>query len=675
MKTTVIPHGLIGLVLSLLSAGCGTLQFSSQPERKDSPPSAEQQQTILTAKALAEYSLGVMEHDAGHTDEAFRRYQEAIKLDPDNAGLKMELAIAYLHAQRYEEMDSLLDQIISEYPRMVRAYQLKALGYRVRKMDQEAIEPLSMAIKIEPEESLHYLEMASIQARMGDLDQAIQILEHSLDDVTDRLSIFQALGELYLRQATELASRKKARLPKSPLELLGLGVQEFPNDPYLLEQYGDLLVLHKRMEEAITVFTKIEELNPDNLQLRQKLAMSLISVGDRESAIELLEGIAEKRPDNYRLWYYLAELHQQGTNRSRAVECYQKAIEIKPDLAESYLRLSYLQLSSEEPDQAKQTLETGLKNKPDDLRLVEMLAYVYLLQNDFTNAVSFFSRAEEHYGREQSSPLLSNFYLNYAIANQLAGETDEAIRLIRKGSKDNPDFINDYLATAFRNRDNTERLKSTLALLEPLQDLIPNESATYTLYGLIAFNAEEYAAALSLFERAESLAVEEETDEELTAQFYFWLGACAERIKDFDRSEQYFLNAIARQPDHADSHNYLAYMQAERGVKLDMALDHAGVALAVEPDNPAYLDTRGWIYFRQGEYELALADISLAFESLPDDPTISDHLGDIYAAMGNMEKAVELWKTSFSLDPANDDVKKKLDSVSDKSMVNEASPN
>jgi len=662
MKTTVIPYGLIGLVLSLLSAGCGTLQFSSRPERKDSPPSAEQQQTILTAKALAEYSLGVMEHDAGQSDEAFRRYQEAIKLDPDNAGLKMELAIAYLHAQRFEEMDSLLDQIIAEYPRMVRAYQLKALGYRVRKMDEKAIEPLSMAIKIEPEESLHYLEMASIQARMGDLDQAIQILEHSLDNADDRLSIFQALGELYLRQTGELASRKKARLPASPLELLELGVQEFPNDPYLLEQYGDLLVLHKRVEEAINVFTKIEELNPGDLQLRQKLAMSLIAVGDRESAVKLLEGIAEKRPENYRLWYYLAELHQQGTNLARAVECYQKAINIKPELTESYLRLSYLQLSSEEPDEARNTLETGRKNVPEDLRLVEMLAYVYLLQDDFTNAVSLFSQAEEQYGRDQSSPLLSNFYLNFAIANQLAGKTEEAARLLRKGSEGNSDFINDYLAMTFRNRDNTERLKSTLALLEPLQELIPNVSTTYTLYGLIAFNAEEYAAALSLFERAESLAIEEGNEEELNAQFYFWLGACAERIKDFDRSERYFLDAIARQPDHADSHNYLAYMHAERGVKLEVALDHVGVALAVEPDNPAYLDTRGWIYYHQGEYELALADIKTAAEAMPDDPTIADHLGDIYAAMGEEEKAIDQWQKALTADATNTNLIEKLKS-------------
>jgi len=674
MKTTVIPYGLIGLVLSLLSAGCGTLEFSSKPG-KDDPPSAEQQQTILTAKALAEYSLGVMEHDAGRNDEAFRRYQEAISLDPDNAGLKMELAIAYLHAQRYEEMDALLDLIITDHPRLVRAYQLKALGYRIRKMDKQAIEPLSMAIKLEPVEALHYLEMASIQVRLGYLDKAIEVLEHSLHVANDRLSIFQALGELYLRQTGEITSRKKTKLPESPLELLMLGTQEFPNDPYLLEQYGDLLVLHKRVEEAINVFTRIEELSPDDLQLRKKLALSLIAVGDRESAIKLLEDIAGKRPDNYRLWYYLAELHQQGTNRVRAAECYQKAIEIKPDLTESYLRLSYMQLSGEEPDEARKTLETGLTNVPDDLRMVEMLAYVFLLQNDFTNAVSLFSRAEEQYGREQSSPLLSNFYLNYAIAHQLAGNPDEAVRIIRKGAEGNPDFVNDYLAMAFRNRDNADRLKSTLALLEPLQDLIPKESATYTLYGLIAFNAEEYAAALSLFVRAETLAIEEGKDEELNAQFYFWLGACAERIKDFDQSEQYFLNAIARQPDHADSHNYLAYMHADRGVKLEMALDHVGVALAVEPDNPAYLDTRGWIYYHQGEYDLALADIKAAAEELPDDSTITDHLGDIYAAMGDMEKALEQWRISLSIDPSNTNVQKKIDSIEVVPATEAASPN
>lgn len=651
------------MVLSLLTAGCGTLEFSSQSGLNKDPLSPEQQQAMITAKALAEYSMGVIEHDAGHDDEAFRRYREAIQLDSDNAALKMELAVAYLHTQRYAEMDELLDQIISDHPRFVRAYQLKALGYRVRKLDKEAIKPLTIAIKLEPEEALHYLEMASIHARLGDLDEAISTLEHSLSVANDRLSIFQALGELYLRQAGELASRKKPRLPESPLEMLKLGSQEFPNDSYLLSQYGDLLILHKRVEDAISVFTHLEEMNPEDLQLRQKLAMSLIAVGDRESAIKLLEDIAERRPENHRLWYYLAELHQQGTNRQRAVECYRKAIEIKPDLTESYLRLSYLLLSSEDPEAARETLESGLNVVTNDLRMVEMLAYVYLIESDFTNAVTHFSRAEEQYGRNQSSPLLSNFYLNFAIAQQMSGNLDEAMRLIRKGAKENPEFVNDYLALAFRNRDNQNRLKSTLALLDPLQDLIPKDSATYTLYGLIAFNAEEYAAALSLFERAEALAMEEGSDEELNAQFYFWLGACAERIRDYDRAEEYFLTAIARQPDHADSHNYLAYMHAERGVKLEMALDHVGVALAVEPENPAYLDTRGWIYYHQGKFELSLADIQTAADLLPDDPTISDHLGDIYLALGNKNKALEFWKKSLESDGTNTNILNKISAL------------
>lgn len=661
MKSAVIPRGLCGFVLVLLVTGCGTLDFSPRQPSPAAEPSAEQEKSQRTADALAHYSAAIIANEAGDSDEAFRRYEEAVRLDPANSALKLELAVGYLHRNRYEEMDRLVDEIIKSDPTYLKAYQLKALGLRVRGRNAEAIEPLNQAIKLDPGESLHYLELASIQLRLDDLDTAMQILEHALDDVTNRLDVFRALGELYLRQAAEIQKRgKKAKLPEAPLEMLKLGTQEFPDDTQLLNLHGDLLAVHGRLEEAIDVYTRLEELNPDDLELQKKLAISLVSTGDRTKAIALLEDIAGRRPDNYRLWFYLAELHQQETNTDRALECYQRAIDVNPKNPEGYIRKSYLLINLSRNDEASTCLQEGLKTNPHDLRIIEMLAYVHMTQGAYAEAVALFKSAEQEYGSEESSPLLSNFYLNFAIACQLTGDTDEALRLIRKGAESNPDFINDFLAVSFRNRGDKTRLKTALALLDPLQDLIPRTSTTYTLYGLLALNAEEYAAALSLFERAELIAKEDGNDEDLDSQFYFWLGSCAERVKDYDRAEEYFLTAIAREPDHADSHNYLAYMNAERGVKLEDALDHAGVALAIEPENPAYIDTRGWIYYRMGRYDEALADVMAAAVSMPDDPTIAEHLGDIYAAIGDDGKAVEFWQRALEGDPENAAIKAKL---------------
>jgi len=661
MKATVTPRGLCGLVLLSLSAGCGTLVFPLQQEQKPDSSVRHRQEVNHSAEALAHYAMGVRENLAGDDEESLRQYELVLQNDPENISLRMELAIAYLHRQQYDKMDALLDEVLVIDSSFVRAYQLRALGYRIRGMYPEATAALSQAMVIEPGEALHYLEMASIVSHQGDLPAAMKILEHGLGKAKDRLSMFQALGELYLKQAADLLAKKKtAKLPSVPLEILKSGGEEFPDDAYLLTQYGELLIQHRKIEDAIDVFARIEALNPTDLAIRQKLALSLLAVGNHERAVSLLEEIVAKRPGNHRLWYYLAELHEQSGNTNKAISAYQSALKANPTLGEAYLKQAFIYLNGAQVDQALEVLNDGAKAMPDDIRMVEMLAYVYLTQANYPRAIEYFLQTEEVTQSQGRKPLLTNFHLNYALARQLNGEEAEAIQILREGAAERPEIIEDFMGISFRDRGNKPRMKSTLMILESFQDVIPEDSGTYTLYALIAFNAEEYQAAQTLFERAESMAMSSDMEEELTAQFYFWVGATAERNKQYDQAEEYFIKAISLQPDHADAHNYLAYMHAEQGIKLDLALDHVGVALAIDPDNAAYIDTRGWIYYHQGKFAEALEDTLAAAEKLNDDPTILDHIGDIYLALDDLDNAITYWKSALRFDPGNETIKAKL---------------
>ena len=114
-------------------------------------------------------------------------------------------------------------------------------------------------------------------------------------------------------------------------------------------------------------------------------------------------------------------------------------------------------------------------------------------------------------------------------------------------------------------------------------------------------------------------------------------------------------------PKSAEALNYLAYMWAERGVTLDRALAYSIRSLDIEPENAAYLDTLGWIYYKQGQYELALAQLSKAFSLMAEDPTIADHLGDAYAALGKRESALTAWSKAFLANPENVKLTAKLE--------------
>jgi uncharacterized protein HemY len=92
--------------------------------------------------------------------------------------------------------------------------------------------------------------------------------------------------------------------------------------------------------------------------------------------------------------------------------------------------------------------------------------------------------------------------------------------------------------------------------------------------------------------------------------------------------------------------NYLGYMLADRNVRLDEASQLIKKALEIQPDNPAFLDSMGWVYFRQGKYTEAQGLLERALEHMAD-PTVHDHLGDVYARQGRTKEAIVEWQASL----------------------------
>ena len=127
-------------------------------------------------------------------------------------------------------------------------------------------------------------------------------------------------------------------------------------------------------------------------------------------------------------------------------------------------------------------------------------------------------------------------------------------------------------------------------------------------------------------------------------------------------AEQVLVEAQKLYPGNARVKNALSWFYAERNMKLKEALALVGAALKASPDNPAYIDTLGWVYFRQGRNREALEQL-LRASSLAEDSVICDHLGDVYMKLGRPEKASVQWKRSLQLDPSIKGVREKLQKV------------
>ncbi len=85
----------------------------------------------------------------------------------------------------------------------------------------------------------------------------------------------------------------------------------------------------------------------------------------------------------------------------------------------------------------------------------------------------------------------------------------------------------------------------------------------------------------------------------------FELGAVFDKQKKFPEAEAAFRTLISKDPHNAQALNYLGYMLADRGERLDESVSLLQRALKIEPENGSYLDSLGWAYYKDGKLDLA----------------------------------------------------------------------
>src|SRR5665811_1874092 len=155
--------------------------------------------------------------------------------------------------------------------------------------------------------------------------------------------------------------------------------------------------------------------------------------------------------------------------------------------------------------------------------------------------------------------------------------------------------------------------------------------------------ARRYDEGLEALAKAEQLS----TKPDEKGYVSFLRGDLYQREKMFDQAETEFKKVLATtaptDPQSAATLNYLGYMNADRGVKLEESLNYIKQALTFEPNNGAYLDSLGWAYFKLGKYDQAEESLTKAESHMSTDPTVQEHLGDLYQKTGRLKLAAAHW--------------------------------
>ena len=411
----------------------------------------------------------------------------------------------------------------------------------------------------------------------------------------------------------------------------------------------------------MSVLPSLKPSTPADLQIKQKLALSFIAIGDNQKAIESLEAFVAEDPSQGRVYYYLGELYQQMGEPQKALMNFRFASKADPKDPAPLIKSALLQ-HEESPEESIETLLQGIEHLPENARLHELLAYTYFGLENHSDATTYFKRTLELKIKDGNAEKITpNFYFSQCVSLQHLERYDEAAESLVNAAQDNSSYLEAYLQYLFRSNDEDVRLHG-ISVFRKVSEKMSTDARPHLYLGMAYSYLKRYSEAVDAYEQTVMMIEKapERYEDLNSAMIYFWYAAACERDTQTERAEELFHRCLEIDPEQAEAYNYLAYMWAEQGEQLERALEFVQKALDINPGSGAFIDTLGWVYFMQGQYDEALVEINRAADLIPDDPTIVEHLGDVLHKLGKTEEALPHWKQSFILEPENEKLAEKL---------------
>ncbi len=611
------------------------------------------------SRSLALFSRGYSRELQLDLEGAVTHYRRVLEIDPHYYELYLRLAHHYIRLDRIDQAEEIMDALIAVNPTHPQAHIWKALVHRTAEQPERAKAAYRRAMELDPSLVIPYLQLANMYLQEGDTEETIRILKEGLDHTDQPVALMRLLGDVYLRRSDDAAEPDRASVYRErAVTLFKDALEEEPDDPSLLYSLARLYLLDERLDEAISVFEQLEVLRPEDMPLKWQLADAYILAGRPEQAIQALEEVAERHPANARLYMRLGELYRAIGDAEGARINFKQATQTgRPDPS-AWLNLALVQME-DDWESAVESLYAGLQLMPDNPRMQELMAYVYHENDKHEQALHHFEQAENLFREQEQVFPSTHFLLFYAVSSLHAGSTEQTAELLVRAVEQDPVALDGFAHVVFQSDTDTVREDARM-IWDLVAEALPDNPFVPMYIGYLNSYEKEYGKAITAFDEAVERARTTGQEDALDAAFYFWYAAAHEREGDIERAEKLFYECLERDPEHAEAYNYLAYMWAEKGMNLDRAYEYVTIALEQKPDSGAFIDTLGWIYYMQGEYEKAYDEIKRALELLPDDPTVLDHMGDIYLKLDDLDNALTKWKRSFVIDPDNEEVEDKL---------------
>ncbi len=581
---------------------------------------------------------------------------------------------------------------------------------------RDAVKAYESAMQKAPEVTEVRIRYASLLLDLGLSERAVEVLDGAED--------LDWYGQRVLALGLAQDSARNPGSLKPAEEALRAALSERDDDPNLLLAMGQVLHRTGQIEEAEQVIAQLRQSRGGSPQLAAYHAGLLRQldrpleaaevyadctgvdfaggVDCRENLVQLL--VDEGRPgeageimlqwltdDDLDELMRAASLLYEGGRYDLSLETVQRVLRADPDAPRARALEAFLLTRLGRYDEAVARLKVMQRKQRDDIDVILSLAWATANTGQMAEARKWIDRAWELVAEDAASDQATRVALSGARVELLGDDTWRAREWLERVS--DPEAgggeLAFLLAETFRREEQWQEGIAALLRLQPqlsgaarldarayeaefrlrigdprgvalLRPLLDSNDRRQVLVGLGVLQTMERWNEVELESAA---AIERMPDDR---DLLFTRAAALDRLGRFDESAELFLQLVENDPEDGSAANYVGYSWADRGDRLDEAMELISGAVALEPNNSAYLDSLGWVHYRLGELDQAEYWLRRAVEMGGNDGTVLSHLGEVLLRQGETDEARLLLRQALDIGCENPDhVRQLLEGIDD----------